>query len=283
MYRSPTHLHLNATYGDTSLKSPQNRPLIDFAFNSRNYTGCSNWTATDEAFCSGHSCRNAKPLGISNEPLSDPIGSGCKTLWFAGFSICDDANCKDGGYISDYAVALLSAIQNANHILQPVLLVGRYGCTNEEMPPIVDLAASKGAIVVIVDELSFQQVISSHLARNESFKLSMGPYLRLEIPALIKRHRLTSDHGICKEHVLYTDSDVMFVNTIHPADLAQLKGLSSYPSDAYVVYGRESNITGEPKNTGVMMIDILRFEQEWPSILEFGIHNGPFSAFDQGW
>lgn len=277
LYRS-SHEYRRSTKAPTRHYSRSKNQFVDDFLPSPD---CLNWTVEKENHCTGHICKSTTATISQIDPLTSN-GQSCKTLWFAGFSICGNT-CEKTGYIMDYAVALQSAILHASNVLQPVLLLGRYGCKNKKIPEIAEWAFANGAVVVVVDQLSFQKLVDLRLAQNSPVELSMGPYLRLDIPAFVKRHELMSLPLVCDRHALYTDSDIIFVNQLTHSDIQGLRELAGDSSDAYVVYGRETNITGPPFNTGVMMIDVPRFDTDWPNILKFGITNGPFSAHDQGW
>lgn len=244
----------------------------------------------------------------------------CKTLWFAGFSEgpgsrCPDATIETGsggtGIRMQYAAALESARVHAKDVLQPVLLLGRYGLSeDEDVSAVRAYAEAQGAIVVTVDRLSFQDDIAAwHRELNiVSPDHQMGPYMRMDIPGIVEQHRLFDLPGICPRHVLYTDADSLFVNPVGHADMDALKAYMvhrKYPQAAssfwsgiwarfwsgveppFVMYGREKKLDStKPKNTGVMLMDVPRFQQELPAMINFRnehIDQTVFTAFDQDW
>lgn len=238
-------------------------------------SNCEDWNFERQRYCQGHRCK--KEYTISKSPNHSV--EACRTLWFAGFSIRESN--PHGGYASHYAAALRSAMVFAEDTLQPVFLVDRYGYEKEVLPPILDWAADQGAIVIIIDRLSFHDLIMNFT--EEQQKSGPGQYMRLDIPAIVKQHNLINYPGVCQRHVLYTDCDILFASPIRHSDLDLVKKTISQKEDAYITYGFEGKHSGHPVNTGVMMIDIPRFEEEWSSILEFGRTHGPFRAADQGW
>jgi hypothetical protein len=142
-----------------------------------------------------------------------------------------------------------------------------------------------------VQELSFQQDIEqwhSLVPNNKNLqqaRYKQGPYLRLDIPKLIPKHHLFDLPGVCDRHVLYTDADVIFSNKIEVPELAYLKSL--LPQDGpFIMYGRQLSLGATPENTGVILFDAYRLEEEFESILQFG-RNDPLKivkgAFDQTW
>eukprot|EP00966_Prymnesium_polylepis_P014273 329602-Prymnesium_polylepis.1 len=153
-------------------------------------------------------------------------------------------------------------------------------------------ARSEGAHVVQVAELSFQSSLTnSRLAaalhkRPNRFELLSGPYLRLDIPHIVREHNLFDLPCVCPEHALYTDTDVLFWNVSRTAIAALLDYMRTRSNnDAYIMYGRESDMDyREPKNTGVFFMSIPRFEADLPKLLAFGNrHSFMFDAYDQGW
>jgi hypothetical protein len=58
------------------------------------------------------------------------------------------------------------------------------------------------------------------LISSEKIALGMlqGPWLRLDIPKLIKDHDLFNMPNVCKKHVIYKDVDVIFANRITKQD-----------------------------------------------------------------
>ncbi|CAJ1932346.1 unnamed protein product [Cylindrotheca closterium] len=243
--------------------------------------GCSNDTNATEAWCGEQGCWRTFEINSTEVPSE----TTCKTLWFAGFSISTSSNCYAsgyGGYRNDYAVALQSARFNAKDTLQPVLLVGRYDMGDTPLPTVVEWAAAQGAIIVTVDELSFQDLVNNKLVKNVHAN-HMGPFLRIDVPKIVREHKLMDLPGICDRHVLYTDSDVAFVNKITQSDLDKLKKQIDPSTDAYTLYGHQTKSKGRPINSGIMLFDVYRFEQAWDSFLQFGYAKGPFLSFDQGW
>lgn len=246
----------------------------------------------------------------------------CKTLWFAGFSEGPGSRCRDAGGTGIrmvYAAALQSARVNAADVLQPVLLLGRLGLKpDEDISALRVLAAAQGVIIVTVDRLSFQDDIArwyQNKTTNEDHKI--GPYLRMDIPWIVEKHRLFDLPDICPHHILYTDADSLFVNPVSHADMDALKaymvhrklppwqspgirqlkkkirywkerwsavwkslGVGLWSEPPFIMYGREGQITpAKSANTGVILMDVQRFGQELPSIIRFRNEHAKQSIF----
>jgi len=252
-----------------------------------------------DQYCKNHKhCFEHEQEDIEAETTAIPSPKeddeeGCKMLWFAGFhegtSLC---NTKGKEYKYMYSVALNSAIANAAHSLQPVLMLGRLElketynkiATNiTSTPPLLnkfgEWAKEKGAKVVIVPRLSFQDSIDK-IYPNMKPELRQGPWLRLEIPHLVRQHALINSN-ICKRHVLYTDVDVLFANTLRKKNVQELVDALS-ADDAVIMYGRQFPKAPKITNTGVMLINIHKFGNEIPRMIENLEENGKTVALDQG-
>lgn len=233
-------------------------------------------------------------LGIQISDATSQAPEGCKTLWFSGFHEGATSRCASRGMRMEYAASLASAKRFAKDVLQPVLILGRLGLeSTEDMSALREWAYEQGAILVVVDRLSIQDNIARWHASDKTIgnEHLMGPYLRMDIPWIIEKYKLFELPGICDRHVLYTDSDSLFVNPIQHQHMDGLKNLIrndriSWLRPPFLLYGREGLIDGRrPRNTGVMLIDVPRFAKELPSIIRFrDIHPRPsiFNAFDQG-
>lgn len=251
--------------------------------------------------CFPHKKRHATLVSSSSFHDQHSETSNCQTLWFAGLDEGSLSQCDRRGIRREYAAALASAREHARGVLQPVLLLA----TSTGEPPATALrewALAQGAIVVLVDRLSFHEQLQEW---HQDEPIPLGPYLRMDIPQIIQQHRLfdlpSSSANICPPpHVLYTDADILFVNPITHADMASLKSylvqrrgnwqwpfLFSPPPPPMVLYGREWHMhERKPLNTGVMLMDALRFGRELPAMIRFRTsHAGSlhFYAFDQGW
>lgn len=313
--RTKSHLVFNSTVVSSSspllVDSPTHQPLTDPS------SECVDDKERIRKECRAHVCVNpAVSVGAEKEekersnydsrrkssPLLLASDSSCKMLWFAGMSLGPNSECKGsendedggGGYRMEYAVALQSARLHAADTLQPVLLLGRWGLDKQtELPKIALWARDQGAIVIFVDELSFQAEVVERWHVGNDRDHQMGPYLRVDLAKIVHEHDLMNNtdsnngHGggvICDRHVLYTDSDVVFVNPITHSDLEYLKSRISPQKDPYILYGRQQDPSYlTPSNTGVVLMDVYRFADDWPDFYLYGRKEGPFLSFDQGW
>lgn len=121
----------------------------------------------------------------------------------------------------------------------------------------------------------------------QCFVFSSLQFIRLDLPSIIERHKLFEVPGICPDYILYTDTDSMFVNTISYEDTLSLRARLELEPTRIVSYGRQQSTvpninTGVPGgNTGVMIMHVPRFREEWPSILAFAKSLSEFPAHDQ--
>mmetsp|Transcript_3802 Transcript_3802/g.5817 ORF Transcript_3802/g.5817 Transcript_3802/m.5817 type:complete len:435 (+) Transcript_3802:62-1366(+) len=236
-------------------------------------------------YCESITCLEHK-VEIEQETGKSRVKQGCKTLWFAGMHESkEDCRIDGNGYQNMYGAALNSAILNAGNSLQPVLMLGRLGLDSENSTVLSKFgswAENTGAKVITVPRLSFQDVVDKHFS-SAGPEHRQGPWLRMEIPRLIKEHRLFDmpNMNICKEHVLYTDVDVIFANKLTKANIKFLtNGLSS--AGAVLSYGREYGKAPVTSNTGVMVINVKKFAKEIPGMIKLLDKKGNFGAYDQG-
>lgn len=107
----------------------------------------------------------------------------------------------------EYATALASARQFAGESLQPVLMLGRYGhAATTNLSGIAEWATQKGAIVLFVEELSFQDRVRTWMAGLGFDPMDdhyLGPWLRLDVPFLVQKYKLFESPNICDRHILY--------------------------------------------------------------------------------
>ena len=206
---------------------------------------------------------------------------GCKMLWFTAQheteGMCDG---KHHAYNVDYSVALNSFLSNAKDTLQPVLILGRYGTSYEnstEPTKLASWAEERGAKVVYSPRLSFQEDVDNGKGLPFAFT-RQGPFLRIDIPKFIKEYNLLDMPNVCKDHVLYTDTDVVFTNPFTHKDVQTLQKLIG---DGMVLYGREYGKHAHIQNTGVMLMNVNRFEQEIPKILHSARNEKEYPSHDQ--
>jgi hypothetical protein len=251
---------------------------------------------TDEtiaAYCENVNCMHHEKdvddellVSLGEDAIEEDSG-GCKMLWFAALhesdKLCDTAS-GHHAYSVDYSVALNSALKNAHDSLQPVLLVGRFGMDNEnsnEPRKFGRWAEQRGVKVIHVPRLTFQDDVirgnPSHF-QNKMFGPLQGPFLRLDIPKFVKEHSLFDMPNVCKHHVLYTDVDVIFANRITQQDV---QSLSKSMGQAIVSYGREYSKGPLITNTGVMVMNVERFEQELPKMLQQARDEEVYPQHDQ--
>ena len=116
-----------------------------------------------------------------------------------------------------------------------MLLVSRYGLgANESVAAVRQWAKEQGGIVITVDQLSFQEdVVRWH--PGVGVEHLVGPYLRMEIPALVENHSLFSLPHVCQQYVLYTDCDIIFSNQLSHYDLDILKTYLREKPDTYAM------------------------------------------------
>jgi hypothetical protein len=254
--------------------------IMNFCENIKNFTGI-------QITCQSHA-RESTPIHAAapDDPLI-PQEQPCMTLWFSGFRDDRNARCdgKGNGYRVDYARALMSYRKHAFGVLQPVLMLGQDGLDSTERNKSAAFskwAKEQGAIVLLVEELSFQNFTHQWCCPNHRTQDGVnGPFLRLDIPKFVWEWKLFDIPGVCPRSVLYTDADVIFMNDITIEDMIGLKSFLN--EDVMLLYGREAGKLDErPANSGVMLMDVIAFGDEWPQILNWATDKEGFIAYDQG-
>jgi hypothetical protein len=183
-----------------------------------------------------------------------------------------------GGYRQQYAAALHTQQLNARDSLQPVLVLAWQGEENSSDPELTLWAESLGAIVVNVPQFTFQAELDQKGKRGGI----LGAFIRLDIPAIIEEHRLFDLPNVCQPEVLYTDSDVFFMNGIDTADMHFVKQALRRNENAIVAYGPEMKFDADTSyNTGVLLMHVDRFRSEWPEMLRFAMEQEEFPEHDQ--
>ena len=183
-------------------------------------------------------------------------------------------------YYSTYAPALLSWKKYSSNILQPVLLLGRYGLPDtKKISKFGQWAKKQGAIVLNIQDFQFEDEIKGP-ARMQ------GWFMRWQIPKIMKTLTSMTKSDISRDIVLYTDADVLFASPLKESDMQEVLAKFN-ANDVSVLYSTERQKVGVPHNTGVMFMHVSRFEKILPELLNFGSEYSYGSlvrmAFDQGW
>ena len=118
----------------------------------------------------------------------------------------------------------------------------------------------------------------SDLFSSKTFSHLQGPVLRLDIPKIIKEHSLLDQPNICTDHVLYTDVDIIFSAPFTDKDVQILQ---KSIGDGMLLYGREFGKHPQVFNTGVMAMNVYKFERELPKILHIAKNSKQYPSHDQ--
>ena len=245
----------------------------------------------------------------------------CKTLWFAAMAIDQFTECARNhqnqttaaaaaaaaatttttatkfanNYEETYAASIVSLVETqSNKALKPILILHDPAAnvikdvTNSNSNPLIGrFAASRGATVITINTLSFQTDINNHPQFGQlPFTHRVGPFIRLDLFNIISKTNLFHLPGVCQDYVLYTDSDVIFANQITQRTDLEPQKSKMKEKGKIVAYGPERSKRRWPiANTGVMFIDIPRFENELlPSLLKYlrSDPNRTYRSYDQG-
>jgi hypothetical protein len=214
----------------------------------------------------------------------------------------DVANGGDG-YALQYVAALRSYRANARDVLQPVLILltpslssassaSKRGAIESLASRFTRWLEDQGVIVIRIDELSFQDLVFRAFP-DYADNGAIAYYLRFDIwRILLQSHRhLLEQPGICGDLksrnnvVLYTDTDILFVQPVGYQQIKELK--DQLTKDKFLMYGQDFLIDRrKPSNTGVMFLHLEGFAKNWPRLLDWGkkrVENGDFPIHDQEW
>ena len=239
-----------------------------------------------------HADEDLLPQSSENNTMKSKENATCNVLWFSGMhelKVLYDPT-SELKYNEDYSVALNSATINAKDVFQPVLILGRHGLENQnstEHSKFGRWAEQKGAKVIYSPKLSFQEDVDHGLSNLFAKKLEpryyharlQGPFLRLDIPKLMKEHNLFGLPNVCKNHVIYTDADVIFANKINKDETQGL--IKSMGDDVSAMCGRESGKHADIKNTSVMIMNADLFEQDISKMLKHAKRSHSYPEHDQ--
>ena len=202
---------------------------------------------------------NRFSIGVSwirDCPHADPApnpGHCKRLLWFMGVR---------GEPESDYFQYIKSALMSARRLapsLVPYLIYSGPACA---MTAWYELHGGH----VLFHDLSFFSDL-----REENKGDVSGAYLRLDVPALVQTLTLSGD--IDPNIVLYTDTDVMFLDDINSCSIVAPQLFAIGADDQ----------KGSKSNTGVMFLNVKAFAPHVPEIIKHGkAKNWDFVAYDQG-
>lgn len=135
-----------------------------------------------------------------------------------GFYMGEESQCQGegGGYRAEYAAALPSWMMHAQHTLQAVLVLAWQGIDNSTDKEFLAFwAEARGVVLINVAPFSFQDTLD---AAGKTGGIT-GAFTRLDIPHFVEEHKLLDLPRVCSPEVLYTDSDVVFLNHISQKDM----------------------------------------------------------------
>lgn len=106
----------------------------------------------------------------------------------------------------------------------------------------------------------------------------------MDIPKLAHDNNLLEGEGICSQHILYTDNDVLFANEIKKSDVQTLAAMTG---DAVAMYGRQYFKRADISNSGVMVMNVKQYMKEVPLMLDhiknWGTEQYPQYTQPDGW
>lgn len=125
---------------------------------------------------------------------------------------------------------------------------------------------------VLFHDLSFFDILPTEM-KSQSKGSASGPYLRLDIPDLVKHRLLPLQAGIEANFALYTDTDVLFMRDFDSCSLER---------PGVISIGGEFQ-KGSKANTGVMYMNLEIMAKRMADLVLYAQkHTFDFPAHDQG-
>ena len=209
------------------------------------------------------------PLVVANElpphsKLLEVAEWSPTTAWFTCLTApLDDTSSRHADYVR---AAVLSARLHAPSLAPHVILLGADGFGGAFEASL----RAAGATPVRHRRLSFEGRIPEKKRQRTrdvgTRHLNLGAWCRLDVPRIVRSldadlRRRKLDPSV----VLYTDTDVLFAGDVPKRDLPPLSGYAFAGGlELFSPHKKSSSL-----NTGVMLIDVARFEAELPGMLEY--------------
>ena len=167
-------------------------------------------------------------------------------------------------------VALQSAAVKAPSVV-PVIVVEEASLKTPEMQAFASFVESKGAIIT-PHTLTF---LDDFEPDSHPYKVR-GTFTRLECGRIVKRlvkEKRLDPEDVDTEHVLYADSDIIFLQDMNSCTL---------PSPKIALLGPEEN-KGRQQNAGILYLNVSAWNSEHAAIVKHGrAGRWKFPALDQG-
>ena len=211
-----------------------------------------------------------EPLPAAARPLPPPTAAP-DTAWF--MCLTEPTGSTSSAHLDFARSAIVSARLNAPSLAPHVVFLHTPGA-----PPLAPGSVGarflawlhRARVRVVPHNLSFYDAIPSNKQRKPggggTGHLNLGAYCRLDVPAIVAglAPELRA-RGLRRELVLYTDTDVLFAGDVPKRDLPPLAGYAFAGGlELFSPHKKSSSL-----NTGVMLIDVARFEAELPGMLEY--------------
>jgi lipopolysaccharide biosynthesis glycosyltransferase len=176
--------------------------------------------------------------------------------WFSGINNHN----KDlySSYIKMYKVAVITA-KKTNPNIKPILIID--GEKDEHIEEV-----KKMGVEIVEHKLQFYDDLVNHYKGNT---IAYGTFLRIDIPIICKKL------NILDEYVLYTDNDVMFIDSVD--------NLLKFKPKHFICAGEFSPLTDyKGINAGVMWMNSKYMSETYNDFTKFILKNlNNFQVYDQ--
>ena len=177
-------------------------------------------------------------------------------LWF--FTV----DCEKSSYMFWSKVAVISAKQNSN-LLPCMMLIGRDLDFEEWM------RAQGVVIAYVVPEnfALFRQIRDDTVGKG--ITLHVGAWIRLFIPQILENETLTNSFdGIPKDYILYTDTDVIFLDDVY-IDYQRLPKQLSFAIQGDKYFSGDPYLRNSHLNSGVMIMNVSGYRESYPEFEQY--------------
>jgi hypothetical protein len=168
---------------------------------------------TNFEFTGAHMC---PPISFGSP---QPQGKQKRVIWFTAITAPENSgehNGRSENYLTGVRVMILSAVKNSPSLVPVVIYLG-----GKKDDCFVTWLRAHGSFVMVVDRLSFMNLLPSHAKDHSSASMAnYGAFAILDTPRFWKHMwDLYSDKlvDVDRDYVLYTDADMMFTGDVSPS------------------------------------------------------------------
>lgn len=256
----PEHVMENArTWEELATKH-----LMDWLPEQKTAASRGNFNFTGPHMCASIEFGNTRPRRSRN-----------KLLWFTAITAVEREDPgRSVNYLNGVKVMVISARRNAPSLIPVVIYLGgkRTDC-------FVHWLENHGAYVLVVDRLSFMNLLPSHATDHSSASMAnYGAFAVLDLPRFWARvwsndfaNTMTAA-GADREYALFTDADVLFSADI-PSTMNLAYEPQHFPPRLMLVLSERwwPHVVREGFNTAAYYVNVSAFGEILPTLLRFAV------------